>query len=151
MDREAGTGAGARDCGIDPLCPRFSAKFGPKIGAPLHALGRDVGIEKEGVPMNLDVVIGKIGDRRFQPPFADIAPRADSIENDVDPHDSKAIRVWIGNQRGRSIATPNNIGPPQRRRGLDGDTDVVALAVQFELSSTHFMPLASSTALKLTF
>ena len=100
--------------------------------------------------MNLDVVIGKIGDRRFQPPFADIAPRADSIENDVDPHDSKAIRVWIGNQRGPNCQ--DQITSTRRMAaGVEADADIAEAKVQLEVSSTHFMPLASSTALKLTF
>ena len=72
-----------RDFGVD-LDGRFlAAEFQFQILAPVHALGRHIGVQLERMPFDQKGVIRMRGQRAVQIGLADIAPRANRIGDDI--------------------------------------------------------------------
>jgi len=79
-------GGGGNDAFGDGAIAFDRAELGLEISLAVDALTRDPGIEKKRPPGDVDGNVGNERHRRFEPVFADIAPRTHDIGDDIDVH-----------------------------------------------------------------
>ena len=77
-------GGGGNDAFGDGAIAFDRAELGLEISLAVDALTRDPGIEKKRPPGDVDGNVGNERHCRFEPVFADIAPRAHDIGDDID-------------------------------------------------------------------
>ena len=78
--------AGLADGAVDAPDPGFAAELLDQIGGAVDAFRGHFRIQQKRPPVGLGLDLRAHGQGHFQPPFADIAPGADGIEDDVDFH-----------------------------------------------------------------
>ncbi len=83
-ERDALAAAEFGDAVVQPPRPVLAAELAQQPVLARHAARRDVGVEQEGPPRQVDLQVRPRREHAQQPPDAEEAPRADQVEDDLD-------------------------------------------------------------------